>query len=285
MKEGFGVQKSYDDTKYEGEWKQGKKHGKGTLWVKKSKKYARLYAGEWAYDHMEGTGNFYYDNNDVYRGSWYRGKRHGKGIMDYPNGDVFEGEWVEDKREGPGIFYSENGNVYEGYWRNDMKEGPGRFFYSSTRKVYEGEWLEDSPRCGEFREPTKEEEHLFKETSMRKAPFTLPDLALDNPKDVINHAIANTRLSQSTDDQTMRGEITNEMLQSAEKIFHSLLPSELESVVRIDVLEEVFRALGVDNYTDIAADLSAQLELDDDTELSFPEVVDIASFIRGHYNE
>mmetsp|Transcript_10640 Transcript_10640/g.10711 ORF Transcript_10640/g.10711 Transcript_10640/m.10711 type:complete len:350 (+) Transcript_10640:52-1101(+) len=280
FKEGFGVQKNADGTKYEGEWKMGKRHGRGTLWIKKHKQYVKQYAGEWSSDRMEGSGFYYYDNGDVYRGSWVKSKRSGHGLMEYPNGDVFEGAWLNDKKHGPGTYYAENGNVYEGNWRNDMKEGPGRFFYASTRKVYEGEWLQDSPKCGEFREPTQDEESLFGEAKIRKAPFNLPDLTLERPQEVLDCAVSATRLDKAGGEELERAQISSEVLENAEKVFMNYVDEGTKTVAFID-LAEVFEALGILLTPELANDIMEQLDIDEETMMSFPEVIDIASFILG----
>jgi len=295
FKEGFGVQINADGTKYEGEWKAGKRDGRGTLWIKKQKKYVKQYAGEWSADKREGSGFYYYENGDVYRGDWLKNKRSGHGLMEYANGDVFDGAWMDDKRNGPGTYYVENGNVYEGNWRNDMKEGPGRFFYASTRKVYEGEWLQDSPKCGEFREP--EEEDLFGESNIRRAAFMMPEIALAHPQDVLSCAVADTRLDRRSAKDLGRADISADVVEAAEQIFmwyvnNNAEPNDEEAETAVAATEgpatvpfadlvEVFEALGVDLSPALALDVMEQFGIQEETSMSFPEIVDIASFILG----
>ena len=82
--------------KYEGEYSNWKKHGKGKL-----------------YD---------YDNNLVFEGEYLNGKKNGKG-KDYYNGKlIFEGEYLNDKRDGKGKEYDHNGNlIFEGEYINDKR--------------------------------------------------------------------------------------------------------------------------------------------------------------------
>lgn len=297
-KEGFGVQINADGTKYEGEWKQGKRDGRGTLWIKKHKKYVKQYAGEWRSDKKEGYGFYYYDNGDVYRGDWLKNKRSGHGLIEYTNGDVYDGNWSDDKRSGPGTYYVENGNVYEGNWRNDMKEGPGRFFYASTRKVYEGEWLQDSPKCGEFREPRREEEDLFGESSIRRAAFKMPELTLAYPQDVLSCAVADTRLDKTSAKELGRADISPDDIEEAEQLFMMYVNNISEQNIKNSTVEspvtadgpatlafghsvDVFDVLGVQLSPSLARDVMEQFEIQDETLLSFPEIADIASFILG----
>ena len=136
MKEGFGIQINTNNTKYEGEWKANRFHGRGTLWIKKDKEYVRQYVGEWVNGSMEGEGIFYYENGDVYRGQWQSNQRYGEGKLETKNGDVYIGNWNGDLKSGMGAMNYPNGNVYEGMHRAGMKDGPGLFYYSSTKKVY-----------------------------------------------------------------------------------------------------------------------------------------------------
>ena len=66
--------------KYEGEWKRGKREGKGIFYYKQNKK---KYDGEWKNDEKEGKGILYYtDKNafyDRFEGIWEKNKKK-KGI-------------------------------------------------------------------------------------------------------------------------------------------------------------------------------------------------------------
>lgn len=54
---------------YEGEWKNGKKHGKGV---------------------------YHFNNQSVYEGDFYEGYRHGQGEYRFKNGKVLQTEWAKD---------------------------------------------------------------------------------------------------------------------------------------------------------------------------------------------
>ena len=69
--EGIGIYSWQDGRKYEGEYKEDKKHGYG------------IYT--WA-DLRE------------YHGWWYRGKQHGLGVYFVPNNDMRHGLWEDGKR-------------------------------------------------------------------------------------------------------------------------------------------------------------------------------------------
>ena len=55
--------------RYDGEWKQGKKDGLGTLKYSSGAKYE----GEFKEDQANGKGKFYFLNGDYYNGQWKNG--------------------------------------------------------------------------------------------------------------------------------------------------------------------------------------------------------------------
>lgn len=51
------------------------------------------YEGDWVDGKMHGRGTYYYSDGSVYDGSWVEGKMEGKGVFLYPNGNKYEGEY------------------------------------------------------------------------------------------------------------------------------------------------------------------------------------------------
>ena len=88
-----------DSSVYIGNWKNGKKHGKGS----------------WTYYHP-GKSNQRW--RIVYEGEWKDDKRHGEGYCYYDPGDSYTGEWANDKWEGKGTFSHWAGGIQEGLWKN-----------------------------------------------------------------------------------------------------------------------------------------------------------------------
>ena len=72
---------------YVGEYKDGKKHGKGTYTL---------------------------ENGTKYMGEWKDGKKHGQGTYTLPNGSKYVGEWRENKSWN-GTEYDKNGNIKRKY--------------------------------------------------------------------------------------------------------------------------------------------------------------------------
>jgi len=69
---------------YTGEYKHGKRNGKGSYkWERKNASYN----GEYVDGMREGTGVMTYPDGSVYHGQWKRNMRHGHGVYTYANGD------------------------------------------------------------------------------------------------------------------------------------------------------------------------------------------------------
>jgi uncharacterized membrane protein YhaH (DUF805 family) len=89
---------------YEGEWKDGERHGKGTFTSANKKE---KYIGEWKFN-----------------------GRNGKGIQTYSDGSKYEGQWENDKRHGFGTYTASDGLSKYGIWKND------NFQNTLTKKNY-----------------------------------------------------------------------------------------------------------------------------------------------------
>jgi hypothetical protein len=98
---------------YEGQWKGGKRHGKGTF------KYVNgyVYEGQWENNNRHGKGTFKYVNGYVYEGQWENNNRHGEGTLKYVNGDIYCGEWICGIKS-YGTLTKADGSSLTGYWEN-----------------------------------------------------------------------------------------------------------------------------------------------------------------------
>ena len=96
---------------YEGEWKDGLPHGKGTyIWKSPFSPEQRNSASPF-------IGPF------RYVGEWKDGKRNGKGVFTYATGALYRGEWKDNKKHGQGVFVAETGFYLKGEWIEDRFEG------------------------------------------------------------------------------------------------------------------------------------------------------------------
>jgi hypothetical protein len=97
--EGFG--KVNGGSSYSGEFRAGKKHGKGVKVM---------------------------PNGDRYEGDFNDDYRHGRGVYVWGNkttwaGDRYEGQYQRDLRHGKGIYIWSSGDRYEGLWKDDLRLG------------------------------------------------------------------------------------------------------------------------------------------------------------------
>jgi hypothetical protein len=98
LEEEFHVTYS-DGSRYEGDWKDGKEHGRGVL---------------------------VFVNGDRYEGEFRDGKPHGRGVYVTADGDRYEGEWKDGERTGRGVLLLASGDKREGDWCEGMLLGPGK---------------------------------------------------------------------------------------------------------------------------------------------------------------
>ena len=90
--DGKGVYLSYFLGKYEGEFKNGRKHGFGTHIQINNWKYV----GEWKDDCFNGQGSYTDNLGGKYDGEWLNCKKHGRGELVHPDDRVESGVWEND---------------------------------------------------------------------------------------------------------------------------------------------------------------------------------------------
>jgi len=90
---GVGKRIFASGNEYVGEFKEGKKSGKGTMEYNNKD----FYNGEWDDDQMHGLGHYKWYTGDEYRGGFKNDKRHGKGTLILSNGEVYEATWEDGK--------------------------------------------------------------------------------------------------------------------------------------------------------------------------------------------
>jgi len=86
---------------YRGEFRAGRKHGKGVkAWANGDR-----YEGEFFEDRLEGFGVYSFGRGpwqgERYEGDYVAGQRHGHGVYRWTTGDVYRGPWREDVATGP----------------------------------------------------------------------------------------------------------------------------------------------------------------------------------------
>ena len=165
---GIGKMTYRDGSIHEGDWKNGKREGKGTLTRNKifagaDGGYSKM-VGVWEKGSMMGQGeltdfkgNVYtgdivdgrphghgtkrmgkFDASKFYIGAWERGVKHGYGVME-ENGEKYLGLWKDDVRQGPGCVVNVDGIFYQGNFLNNKLMGTGIMVFDDGAK-YEGEF-------------------------------------------------------------------------------------------------------------------------------------------------
>jgi len=99
LAEGMGVASGIAE--YTGEFKAGRKHGKGVkTWANGDR-----YEGDFFEERIEGFGTYTFGRGpwagESYTGEYVGGKRHGHGVYRWASGDVYSGPWREDVPVGP----------------------------------------------------------------------------------------------------------------------------------------------------------------------------------------
>ncbi len=152
---GYGIASSNRAT-YEGNFRNGMKHGFGTKTIRKyvefvanGKEYylgGQVYSGNWKEDLLHGKGKVVEpDGGGSYEGVWKKGKKHGYGLEVVGESKRYEGQWKDDKPYGEGK-HKWDGRVFIGFFDNyhHLKKGNGKIIYPDG-KIYEGEVYGTAP--------------------------------------------------------------------------------------------------------------------------------------------
>jgi hypothetical protein len=114
-----------NNTRYEGQFINGKKNGKGKL----VDSAGNIFSGLWQEEEPI-RGTYKFKNGDKYTGRFKDRMFHGVGVLVYSNGDRYIGEFKKDKRSGYGsMVYKSLRKIYIGKWKNDKQNGKGRVYY------------------------------------------------------------------------------------------------------------------------------------------------------------
>ncbi|EGR30902.1 hypothetical protein IMG5_121480 [Ichthyophthirius multifiliis] len=162
--------KLIDNSFYLGQWKVGKRHGKGLIiWNNES-----FFEGFWKNDKIYGIGRLITFKQDIYEGEFldqtqveniekfiseldfnnqdqkqqniYNLKNdlyffHGQGMLTHKDGSIYQGNWKYNQMEGFGTYQWPDGRVYIGEFIKNKKQGEGKFQWPSGR-IYKGQWLD-----------------------------------------------------------------------------------------------------------------------------------------------
>ena len=122
--------------KYVGDWKNGKKTGKGVFYVGCDS----YYEGDFVDGEIVGVGDRYFANGSHYHGEFSEGEFNGKGTFtDAVTGEVYTGEFKGNRRHGEGILKMPDGTTYKGLFYDNRKQGEGEYT-DAEGNSYKGEW-------------------------------------------------------------------------------------------------------------------------------------------------
>uniref|UniRef100_A0A8C9IYH2 MORN repeat containing 1 n=2 Tax=Panthera tigris TaxID=9694 RepID=A0A8C9IYH2_PANTA len=125
--------------RYEGEWKGGKKHGRGKLLFKDG----GYYEGEFTDGEITGEGcRIWASSGNTYSGQFVLGEPQGRGVMTYRAGGCYEGELSHGVREGYGRLVDRDGQAYWGWFHDNQRHGQGHMVFRNGDE-YEGDWVRD----------------------------------------------------------------------------------------------------------------------------------------------
>ncbi|MBL0143595.1 MAG: caspase family protein [Betaproteobacteria bacterium] len=117
--------------KYEGEFKDGLKHGTGSYaWDNGDR-----YVGEFAEDRPNGKGKYQFSNGDTYEGEVKAGVVSGRGTYITSTGDRIEGSFVDGRANGAGTYRFASGDRYEGQMSAGALQGKGRYVSKNGDRI------------------------------------------------------------------------------------------------------------------------------------------------------
>jgi hypothetical protein len=126
-------------SRYEGEYQNGDRHGKGVMnYVNGSK-----YEGDWIVN-RHGYGVMKFSDGATYEGDYVNGSAHGIGTLHHPSGQYYHGEFENGVMQGKGTITRKEGK-YTGYFRNNLYHGHGEKTDIATNTTYIGNWVDGKP--------------------------------------------------------------------------------------------------------------------------------------------
>lgn len=129
----------YDDnTRYIGEFQDGKANGKGTTTFANGDEYI----GEFKDGKLNGRGSYTGSGKNRYIGEFKNGLMNGRGTRTYADGGVYTGNFKDGLRDGHGTFAYAIGDKYIGQWKNDKRDGRGTY-KSANGEINSGIFADD----------------------------------------------------------------------------------------------------------------------------------------------
>lgn len=104
-----------DGRSYEGQWVGDVRHGAG----KETSQFGDFsYEGNFKNGKYDGEGTMSWANGAKYIGQFLRNQKHGQGVEHYSSGEKFKGEYRDGQINGKGEYFFEDGTSVKGLWKN-----------------------------------------------------------------------------------------------------------------------------------------------------------------------
>ena len=172
IKDGYGICYYENGDKYDGNWKDNKKEGKGSFFYNEK---GEIYKGNFCNDLPNGMGIYYFKNGDRYEGMFKDGKMHGEGTIIFANGGKYKGEFKNDVKHGKGEYKNKLGQIKYEYWDNGVLKTNND----------DSNIINDIESINLFNETTTKKYNEFLKTTNRKKPIEkIPLLILNKIKNI-----------------------------------------------------------------------------------------------------
>ena len=173
IKDGYGICYYENGDKYDGNWKDNKKEGKGSYFYNEK---GEVYKGNFCNDFPNGMGIYYFKNGDRYEGMFKDGKKHGEGTIIFSNGGKFKGEFKNDVKHGKGEYKNTLGQVKYEYWDNGILK---------SKNKEDNIIINENESINLFNETTTKKYNEFLKTTNRKKPIEkIPLLMVNKIKNI-----------------------------------------------------------------------------------------------------
>src|SRR5712664_2652959 len=124
--------------RYEGEYRDGKPHGRGVYAYASGNRYE----GDYRDGKLHGRGVYTFANGNRYEGELRDDKYDGRGVLTFASGNRYEGDFRDGKFNGRGVFMLASGARYEGEFRDGRSNGRGVLTFANGNR-YEGDFRDD----------------------------------------------------------------------------------------------------------------------------------------------
>ncbi|CAD8087158.1 unnamed protein product [Paramecium sonneborni] len=141
----FSIYQLEDGCIYQGQWKNGMKHGCGKqYWLS-----GLYYEGYWAENMFQGRGRLVQADGNIFEGEFNNNKASGnvivililQGTLYSVDGAKYVGQWENNAKNGYGTEIRLDGTLYEGYYKNGEKNGQGTFKWADG-SIYKGHFVD-----------------------------------------------------------------------------------------------------------------------------------------------